>query len=109
MMISTALTIEDVGPLLAAFGDRNAAIQKLEVFGSVASGEAGPESDLDVLVTFAPDVPRDMRYFNLLWDLHLELQTLVGRKVDLVDREALRNDLFGYNATLSVKVVYERS
>jgi predicted nucleotidyltransferase len=50
------------------------------VFGSVATGEAGAESDLDLAVL--NDGPLDP---VALWDLSGELADLAGRPVDLVD------------------------
>ncbi|MFB2598139.1 nucleotidyltransferase family protein [Herbiconiux sp. P17] len=53
------------------------------VFGSVARGEDGPESDLDLIVRFAPGRPRDViRLADALFDL-------VGTRVDVVDQEAV--------------------
>lgn len=60
-------------------------VAELSVFGSVARGEAGPESDLDVLYTLVPG--RHLGFsINHLED---ELSTIFGRKVDLVSRTAL--------------------
>jgi predicted nucleotidyltransferase len=60
-------------------------IRSLAVFGSVARGEASAASDLDVLVEFA-------RLVGLSEFLALEdaLSALVGRRVDLVTRRALK-------------------
>jgi predicted nucleotidyltransferase len=103
-----ALTLESVAPVLAEFGQSHAVIQKLEIFGSVAAGTASDESDLDLLITFSPETPRDKRYIDIYASLLHEVQTLMDCKVDLVDRNALRNDLFGFNARLHLKTVYER-
>jgi predicted nucleotidyltransferase len=60
-------------------------IQSLAVFGSVARGEASLASDVDVLVEFAR--PIDLSEFLALEDA---LSALVGRRVDLVTRRALK-------------------
>jgi uncharacterized protein len=63
-------------------------IQEFSLFGSVLRDDFGPESDVDVLVSFAPDARWN------LWDLGVireELTEILGREVDLVEREALRN------------------
>ncbi len=65
---------------IAAFG-----IASLALFGSVARGEAGPESDLDLLVEFEGTATFD-RYMGL----KLYLEDLLGSRVDLVMRKALR-------------------
>src|SRR5271170_6066375 len=71
---------------------RNHPIARLEVFGSVARGEAKPESDVDLLVTFSPDVPQGMAHFAFVDDLEKELERLLGCKVDLIEREALEQN-----------------
>ena len=63
-------------------------VRELSVFGSVLRDDFGPDSDVDFLASFEPDVPWD------LWDLVTmrdELSVLTGREVDLVTRESLRN------------------
>lgn len=60
-------------------------IDTLEVFGSYARNEQGPGSDLDILVSFA----RTPTFVDLA-DLEDELADIVGVKVDLVLRSALR-------------------
>ncbi len=56
----------------------------VRVFGSVARGEAGPDSDVDFVVDVQPWVGLD---FLALWD---ELEDLLGREVDLVTERALK-------------------
>ncbi len=51
---------------------------RLGIFGSVARDEAGPESDIDVLVEL------DRCTFDRFMDLKLFLEDLLGRRVDLV-------------------------
>lgn len=58
-------------------------IIKLEVFGSVLRDDFGPDSDVDVLVTFDPDARWTL--FDLV-HAETELSSLVGRPVDLVER-----------------------
>ena len=60
-------------------------VRSLHVFGSVARGDAGPVSDLDILVEF--DGPRKFAQFM---DLKFLLEDECGVKVDLVAKEALR-------------------
>ncbi|MFZ1108340.1 MAG: nucleotidyltransferase domain-containing protein [Rhodomicrobium sp.] len=61
---------------------------RLEVFGSAARGaDFDPvHSDADFLVTFAPAARNDLAAFA---DFKDELETLLGRRLDLVDREAV--------------------
>ena len=56
----------------------------VRVFGSVARGEEGPDSDLDLLVDLEP-----RRNLLDLGHLVMDLQDLLGRKVDVVEPEGL--------------------
>lgn len=60
-------------------------VKSLALFGSVARDEAGPESDLDLLLEF--DGPAT---FDLYMGLKLFLEDLLGCRVDLVMRKALK-------------------
>lgn len=64
-------------------------VRKIGVFGSAARGEAGPGSDIDVLVEF--DDPAFDRYM----DLKFYLEDLFGRPCDLVLEESLKEGLRG--------------
>jgi len=57
----------------------------LSVFGSVARGEAGPDSDVDLLV----ELNRRMGLFEFA-GLKLRLAELLGAPVDLVMLDALK-------------------
>ena len=67
-------------------------ILRLEVFGSVARGEAKEDSDVDLLVTFGPGLPKGMAYFAYVDDLEKELESLLGCEVDLVERNAVEQN-----------------
>jgi len=60
-------------------------VKNLQVFGSFARGQAGPDSDVDFLV----DVEPGRTYLDLGAFL-LDLQELLGRRVDVVTERALR-------------------
>lgn len=70
---------------LAAFC-RRWKIVKLELFGSVLREDFRPDSDIDVLVTFAPDA--EWTLLDLV-EMRDEFAELVGREVDLVERHAV--------------------
>jgi predicted nucleotidyltransferase len=63
-------------------------ISSLSLFGSVARDEAGPESDVDLLVEFAEGV--DLFEFVRV---RMQLEELLSRKVDLVTPGALKRQL----------------
>ena len=61
-------------------------IRELALFGSVLRDDFGPDSDIDVLVTFDGEATWS------LWDViqaELELQEIFGRPVDLVQRHSV--------------------
>ncbi len=60
-------------------------VRDLAIFGSVARNQAGPESDVDVLVTF-----EGRARFRAFMGLQFELEDLLGLKVDLVTSKALK-------------------
>jgi predicted nucleotidyltransferase len=57
----------------------------VRVFGSVARGEADEQSDIDLLVEFEPN--RSLLDHAGLW---VELQELLGVKVDVVSERGLK-------------------
>ncbi|MEW6658619.1 MAG: nucleotidyltransferase family protein [Thermodesulfobacteriota bacterium] len=63
-------------------------IAEFSLFGSVLREDFNPESDVDVLVSFEPDVPWSL--FDWM-DMIDELKTIFGRDVDLVETSGLRN------------------
>ena len=62
-------------------------VQRLEVFGSSARGEARADSDVDFLVEFEPG--REVGFLTL-GGLARELSAICGRQVDLVPRRGLK-------------------
>jgi hypothetical protein len=60
-------------------------LAELSVFGSTARNEAGPESDVDLLYVRGPRAVRGLAFFQL----QEELESLLGRPVDLVPKAGL--------------------
>lgn len=60
-------------------------VQSLAIFGSVARGRSGPDSDVDLLVEFS----RPVGLFEFV-RLKGELEEILGHPVDLVTPDALR-------------------
>jgi uncharacterized protein len=71
---------EDILNIAAQHGAHN-----VRVFGSVARGEAQPDSDVDLLVELEPG-----RSLLDLGGLLMDLQTLLGREVGVVTDKGLR-------------------
>ncbi len=85
--------LENLEAIRRALADREAELDRLgvaslAVFGSVARDEAGPESDIDVLVEF-----RGAATLSRFMDLKSLLETTFGRRVDLVTQKSLRERL----------------
>jgi uncharacterized protein len=56
------------------------------LFGSVARGDAGPDSDVDVAVRLAQNFSKGgFDYFGRLEDLQRRLSVILGCKVDVIE------------------------
>ena len=81
-------------------------IVRFELFGSAVRDDFDERSDVDVLVTFADE--RQIRLHDLI-DMEEELQGLVGRHVDLIERrlvETSRNWVRRRNILQSARLLY---
>ena len=81
-------------------------IQELSLFGSVLRDDFRPESDIDMLVTFAQDSKYTL--FDLV-RMEKELESIFNRHVDLVSRrgvEMSRNHLRRQAIMDSAETVY---
>ena len=63
-------------------------VAKLELFGSRAKGEARPDSDVDLLVTFEEGRTPGLAFFAMC----LELEALFSSDVDVLTRGAVERD-----------------
>ncbi|WP_396627480.1 nucleotidyltransferase family protein [Luteitalea sp.] len=85
------MTLDTVAAALSPLAPRlksELGVGALYVFGSVARGDARPDSDVDVLVEF--DGPATFARFM---DLKALLEDTLSARVDLVTRAALRSQL----------------
>lgn len=78
-------------------------IVEFSLFGSVLREDFGPDSDVDVLVTFGPG--GGVTFENRVEILD-ELEAMFGREVDLLVKEALRNPFRRHAILHSREVVY---
>jgi uncharacterized protein len=74
---------DDIKRIAARHGAYN-----IRVFGSVARGEAGPESDIDILIDVGPTTSS---WFPA--GLVLDLEDLLGRRVEVITEKALNPEL----------------
>lgn len=96
----------DIPPArIAAFCQRNQ-IVRLALFGSVLRDDFSPESDVDVLVEFAPDARVGLSFIKV----QEELSEVLGRQVDLhtfQGVESNRNWLLREEILGSAEAVYD--
>jgi len=81
-------------------------ISEFSLFGSVLREDFGPESDIDVLVKFAPDAPWTLSSWL---EMQRELELIFQRHVDLIEREAVEHsdNRFRKRAILSSAVMLD--
>lgn len=65
-------------------------VKALHLFGSVARNEAGPESDVDMIVDFEPQA--EVGFFKIV-RLQKRLSEILDCSVDLTTRDALHQQM----------------
>jgi len=78
-------------------------IAEFSIFGSALREDFQPESDVDILISFEPDIPWSL--FDWV-DMIEELKNIFGREVDLVEKSGLRNPFRRQEILSSRKVIY---
>src|SRR5260370_16352080 len=71
-------SLDEIASRLAPFCKRHN-VARLEVFASLARGDPHRGSDIDLLVTFQPEVHLGWDFF----ELHNEIDAILGFEVDL--------------------------
>lgn len=80
-------------------------VTELSLFGSILREDFRPDSDVDILVTFAPNHTWGLEFIQM----REELEGLLGRSVDLLTRQSIarsRNPLRSEEILNSAEVVY---
>ncbi len=78
-------------------------IEELSLFGSVLRADFRPDSDIDILATFAKDAQWSV--FDH-WRMTEELSTLLGRKVDIIESADLSNPFRRHEILTTRKLIY---
>jgi predicted nucleotidyltransferase len=78
-------------------------IAELALFGSILRDDFGGESDIDVLVTFSQGEEWSLMDWVQMRD---ELRQMLGRRVDLVEKQAIRNPFRRKTILDSHRVIY---
>jgi uncharacterized protein len=80
-------------------------ITELALFGSILREDFRPDSDVDVLVTFATNDGWSL--FDLM-NLQRELEAIVHRPVDLIEKRDLKNPFRRAEILRTHQVIYAR-
>jgi hypothetical protein len=91
---------------IRAFCERHN-VARFALFGSVLRDDFRPDSDIDVLLEFAPGVRYGVSALVAMGD---ELEALFGRPVDIIDRQAILdspNPIRRKTILESEQVIYE--
>lgn len=80
---------------------------KAYLFGSALTPDFRSDSDMDLLVTFG-DVPL-LDFADNFFGLKEKLETVLGRRVDLVIEKDLRNPYLIASINRTKKLLYDRS
>ena len=92
--------LDDLGDVCEAFG-----VERLELFGSAATGEVEEANDIDFIVRFADRSPG---YANRYLDFAEVLEELLDRKVDLVTERSIQNPFFRRSVDASRQIIHDR-
>jgi predicted nucleotidyltransferase len=63
-------------------------IVEFSIFGSALRGDFRDTSDIDVLISFEPDIPWSLYEWI---DMEEELRDIFGREVDMISERGLKN------------------
>ena len=81
-------------------------VDKLYLFGSILTSKFNDKSDVDILIQFGNiDL---LQYFDNFMDFKEQLETLLQRKVDIVENQAVRNPIFRKIIDREKQLLYER-
>ena len=81
-------------------------VKELYIFGSILTTKFSNSSDVDFLVQF--DNIDILDYADNYFDFKEELEKLLGREIDLLENQAIRNPIFRKVLDREKRLVYER-
>lgn len=81
-------------------------VKELYIFGSVLTKNFTDSSDIDFLVQFETIDLVD--YFDNYMDFKEKLEDLLGRPVDLLENQAIRNPIFRKVIDRDKRLIYDR-
>lgn len=78
-------------------------LSEFALFGSVLRDDFGPESDVDVLISFKPGAEMTIESYIEMGD---ELQAIFSRPVDLVEKRLVRNPFRRHEILTTRQILY---
>lgn len=69
-------------------------VKSLAVFGSILTDRFNDDSDVDLIVDFDTTDHEQWDYVNNYFSFREALESLLGRRVDLIEEQGIRNPLF---------------
>ncbi len=82
----------------------NHSVKTLYVFGSVITNSFNSESDIDFLVEFLPINSKE--YADNYYDLKFSLELVLNRKIDLIEKNAIKNPYFLQSIQNNNQIIY---
>jgi predicted nucleotidyltransferase len=79
-------------------------VNKLFVFGSILTNRFNDDSDIDLTVDFNKAEVGD--YFDNYFDFKYALEELLGRKIDLLEEQAIKNPYLKKNVDATKSLIY---
>ena len=79
-------------------------VEKMYLFGSALNSNFNKKSDIDLLIKFK-SIELSI-YFDNFMDFKERLEKLFGRKVDLVEKQTLRNSILIDSINKSKELIY---
>ncbi len=81
-------------------------VKSMYAFGSVCTEKFNENSDIDILVQFSEvDI---YQYFDNYMNLKEQMESLLKRKIDIVENQAIRNPIFRQIIDREKQLLYER-
>lgn len=79
-------------------------VNKLFVFGSILTNHFNKDSDVDLVVSFNKAEVSD--YFDNYFDFKYSLEELLGREVDLLEEQTIKNPYLKKNVDSTKVLIY---
>lgn len=79
-------------------------VHRLFVFGSILTNRFSDKSDIDLVVDFDKAEVND--YFNNYFDFKYSLEDLLGREIDLLEEQTIKNPYLKKNVDATKMLIY---